>query len=217
MKKKQAANVQGKTKSLKTEICCGGIGFWSNFKAFFRQHTRLINTVFAGAKKSGGPMGGCKFGGNIPINVTKDYSVYEKHFKVVRLLISGDWSLSFLYRYCVKQVASQSKCLEVRKTVSFIMQMKNWVWQSLVQFWVKILEALLAMILRWSCKKRPHKPEIAHSNFSTDTLTILIDLIEHNIVGFTKLLLFHCYLFFSKRKVRQIESSGFHNNHQTLS
>ena len=65
--------------------------------------------------------------------------------------------------------------------------------------------------------KRPDKLELAHDHARIHSLMIYTDMIENNIVGDTTVLLRRCFLFISKLKAGNINTTGQHLNNQKFS
>ena len=65
--------------------------------------------------------------------------------------------------------------------------------------------------------KEPHKPEFAYDFVRIHSLMIYTDLIEYNIVGYTKAPLLRCFSFISKLKSGDIITTGQYMNYQTFS
>ena len=65
--------------------------------------------------------------------------------------------------------------------------------------------------------KGPPKPDFAYDIVRIHSLMIYTDLIEYNIVSFTKAPLLRCFPFFSKLKSGDIITTGQYMNYQTFS
>ena len=65
--------------------------------------------------------------------------------------------------------------------------------------------------------KGPHKPEFAYDIVRIHSLMIYTDLVEYNIVGYTKAPLLRCFPFISVLKSGDIITTGQYMNYQTFS
>ena len=65
--------------------------------------------------------------------------------------------------------------------------------------------------------KGPHEPTFAYDIVRIHSLMIYTDIVEYNIVGDTKALLFRCFPFISKLKSGDIITTGQYMNYQTFS
>ena len=65
--------------------------------------------------------------------------------------------------------------------------------------------------------KGPHEPQFAYDIVRVHSLMIYSDLVEHSIVGDTKVHLLRCFPFISKLKGGDIITTGQYMNYQTFS
>ena len=65
--------------------------------------------------------------------------------------------------------------------------------------------------------KGPHAPEFAYDFVGIHSLMIYSDIVEYNIVGYTKPPLLRCVPFISKLKGGDIITTGKYMNYQTFS
>ena len=65
--------------------------------------------------------------------------------------------------------------------------------------------------------KGPHEPKFAYDIVRIHSLMIYSDLVEYNIVGYTKVPLLRCFPFISKLKAGDIITTGQYMNYQTFS
>ena len=102
------------SKSFNKGIVYNRVGFKCICATVSRQYTELFYKFFTRATESGRLMAGCSFR-NIPtINVPKyhrgkTYFFCQEIFKVVWFLLSGTWSLPFLYGPCWSHEHSHSR------------------------------------------------------------------------------------------------------------
>ena len=92
------------SKSFNNGIVHNRVGFQCMCAIISSQYTELLYKLFTRATESGRPMGGCNFGILLLIKVPKCkgkvYVFWQETFKVLRILLSGTWSLPFHYGYC---------------------------------------------------------------------------------------------------------------------
>ena len=223
------------SKSFNNGIVYNRVGFKCICAFFSRQYTELFYQLFTRATESGWSMGGCNFRKNLLINVPKCYGLktyvlWQGTFKVIRILLSGTWSLPFHYGNCwshklshSRKTQSQGKCFTVkvsRRTQNVEIYRANegsglaYLSTDLGHIFGSNVGNEFGLLLR---RKEPHKPEIAYDILRIQSLMIYTDLIEYNIVGDTKVPLLRCFPSISKLKAGDIITTGQYMNYQTFS
>ena len=180
-------------------------------------------------------MGGCNFRNILPINVPKiyggkNYVFRQETFKVVRILLSGTWSLPFHHGYfetmntliqerhnhsenfITVKVSRRTQKVEIHHAnevsgLAFFSTDRGNIFRSNVGH-------EFGVMLRG---KGPHKPEFAYDIVRIHSLIIYTDLIEYNIVGDTKAPLLRCFPFISKVNSGDIITTGQYMNYHTFS
>ena len=125
---------------------------------FSRQYTELLYRLFTGGTESGRSLGGCNFAIILPINVPKchggnGYVFWQKTFKVVKILLSGTWSLPFHYGYCWNHEHSLSRKTQSQRT------------------WDMFSVEMLAMNLEWCREEKNLTNQNLRTTSSANTLS----------------------------------------------
>ena len=86
-------------------IAYNRVGFKCIWATFSSQYTEFFYKLFNRATESGRSVGSWHFGTILPIKVPKCRRVkvhvfQQKNFKVLRIILSGTWSVPFHYGYC---------------------------------------------------------------------------------------------------------------------
>ena len=125
--------------------------------------------------------------GNVPSCYRRKKFVFRhKTFKLVRKFLSETRSRPINYQYwryheqsqsrgtytISQKFLSQSKCLEERKKLRFLLQMKHPVKHSLVRSWDALSEAMLAMNLEWCWERKDFSHQDLPTTLSVYTLSL---------------------------------------------
>ena len=211
------------------------VGLYCIFKTNSGQYTQLLYNFSTAATKSGGAMGACDFGNNLPINLPecnrrKAYVSWQITFKLVRINLSGTRALPFNYRYCGSHEHPHSR--ETQKQRKFYWSQsvsksaKNWIssrkWgvgsctfsMDINHIFSSKVSKDFGVLLR---EKGHHQPVCVYGIVRIHILIVYTDLIEYNNVGGTKVPLLHCFFIIAKLKHDNITASGQNVKYRTFS
>ena len=137
------------SKSFNNGIVYNRVGFKCIGTTISRQYTELFYKLFTRATESGWSMGGGNFRNVLPINVPKCHGgkicvFWQETFEVVRVLLSGTWSLPFPYGYCWSHEHSHSRKTQSQQnlyhSLSVSKNAKTWDLPWKWRIWACILE-----------------------------------------------------------------------------
>ena len=222
------------SKSFNNGTVYNRVGFKCISATISRQNTELFYKLLTRATDSGWSMGGCIFRNILPINVPKCYG--GKIFFDKKLSKSSEFYFlePGLYPSITDIVETMNiliqerhnhseNCIKVkvsRRTRKVQIYLANEA--SGLAFYSTDLGHMFGsnvgnefgVMFR---RKGPHKPEFAYDIVRIHSLMIYTDLIEYNIVGYTKAPLLRSFPFISKLKSGDIITTGLYMNYQTFS
>ena len=168
---------ESSSKSINNGVVYNRIGFKCICATFSRQYTALLQTFYqsnwiskVNVRLQCQRIPNHQCTKMLPREI---YVFWQEAFKVVKISLSGTWSLPFHYGFCWShehshsrktqshaKTVSQLKCLEERQKVRFTVEMKDLVMHSLVRIWGTFSEVLLVMNLEYCWEEK----DLTHQN-----------------------------------------------------